>query len=776
MKQMGKWFSGILIVLWLVAPLRAELVEEIVFSGNKKVSLETIKFYVKSKSGETFSETKVREDFKALWETGFFADIRVEADEGKAGKIIRFIFQENPLISSVTYKTGKKLKQEDIIQKLQDNNIVILSFSYFNPAKVGKIEGIIKAMLQEKGYSSGKVTVEKKEENEQVALTITVGAGPKTRIGHVEFPGLDTKRVSSGFLRRGMKNNRLHGLLSSIASKDVLKLDKMEEDLEGLRERFYQKGYLEAKIGTPSYQIVNRMSVWGKAQPMMKISIPVDMGPQYRLHEVTITGNKVLKTKDLRAFVKLKEGKVYNAKKRNKMVEEMQKVYGMLGYFYCQIVPQENLDPVKKLADLIVNIQENEIVYLGKLEFTGNTFTKDHVLRREWLLREGRRLNSLALEDSLRRMRQLGLVTINKMPEIKPDPTDPLKLNITAEVQEVNRQMVQFNVGYSGYDGWFVGIGYQTQNFMGLGETLNLNLQYGSRAKNYQIAFTEPYLLNQSASLGADVFKTSFSYPSLYTRNSKGFSLSTSARFWKYWGSSLSYGYEFIEISDVDEDYLAYLSTISYYAALFAEGKRGLSSISPTIYYTTVDSPIFPSSGVKYLFTYRYSGGPLGGDIDMHKFHLEWVKFLPVWKRHTLGLHVDFQFAKPFSGQAIPYYEYYYLGGERSIRGFDIYELGPKNKDGLVIGGDKALFMNVEYQIPFSPQFSLVFFGDAGNAYAVGRGINLRDIYSSFGAEFKIFVPMLNVPFRLIFSYNPRLIDPDDEHFVFRFAVGPSFY
>ena len=144
------------------------------------------------------------------------------------------------------------------------------------------------------------------------------------------------------------------------------------------------------------------------------------------------------------------------------------------------------------------------------------------------------------------------LVTIEKMPDMKPDPDDPQKVNLKVEVQELNRNMVNFNVGYSGYDGWFVALGYSTQNFLGLGETFALNFQTGTRSKNYRFAFTEPRLFNSVASLGIDVHKTAFDYPGLYTRNGEGFSVSSGFRFWRYWGASLAYSYERIEISGVN--------------------------------------------------------------------------------------------------------------------------------------------------------------------------------------------------------------------------------
>ncbi|HSQ34740.1 MAG TPA: outer membrane protein assembly factor BamA, partial [Candidatus Binatia bacterium] len=613
---------------------------------------------------------------------------------------------------------------------------------------------------------------DEKIEEGQIALTIHVDTGPKTRIHNVVFPGLDPKLLSPGFLSRGLKNNQPHSLLSTVLGKDVYNREKINEDLEEVRLRFQQKGYLEAKVGSPELSWVDKKTVMGKVQKMLVLSIPVEMGPCYKIGDISIEGNQVIRGDYLKQMITLKKGEVFDIKKRNKSIEAIQKFYGSLGYFYAQVVPRENLDPVKKIADLTVTVQENEVVYLGKLEFTGNTFTKDHVIRREWFLREGLRLNINALEDSIKRMKQLGLVTIEKMPEIKPDPQDSQKINITADVREVNRQMINFNVGYSGYEGWFLALGYSTQNFLGMGETFALNLQQGTIAKTYQFAFTEPYLFNTSASFGVDISKTYYRYPNLYTRQGEGFNISAATRFWKFWGASLVYSWENVSISDVNEDYMQ----TSYYSYYYTEGKRIISAISPTLYYSTVDSPIFPQSGSKFLASYRYTGGFLGGDIYSHKIKLEAVKFVPLWSSHVLGMHAVYDGISPFGGKVIPFYERYFLGGERSIRGFEIYTLGPRNAYGAVIGGTKSFYANLEYSIPLGQQFSFIFFHDFGNSYDSGVPIDLKNVYQSTGLELKIFVPMLNVPFRLIFAYNHRLLQPDDQHFVFRFAVGPSFY
>lgn len=752
------------------------MVKKIVLTGNRKVSRDAILFYLKTQENSVYSDKLLKEDFNTLWETGFFKNIEIKADDIDGGKQITFTFIENPVISKITYNTSKKFSEKDILEKLQEEEITLATYTYYRPYKIKRIEKVIYDMMLEKSFNNGKVSIDVKENKEKhsVELTINVKKGAKTKIGKIVFSGINKKLISTSFLKRGMKNNKVHSLFNAILAKDSFSKDKIEEDLKEVTLRLRQKGFLEAKVGNPKYSYFLRKSVWGSAKKMLKIDIPVDLGPKYYFRNVNIEGNKIVRTEFLKRFVTLKKNKVYNLKKRNKNIEELRKFYGSIGYFYCQVIPEENLDPVTKKVDLTIKVHEGEITYLGKLEFKGNTFTKDHVIRREWFLREGLVLNANMLESSITRMKQLGLVTIEKMPEIKPDPNDPQKINITAEVKEMNRQMINFNLGYSGYDGWFVALGYQTQNFLGMGESFGINIQTGTRTKNYSLSFTEPRIFHLPASLGMTVFKRKMRYPYMYTSDGTGFNVSTSARFWRFWGSSLTYSFEDTEISEVNDDISFSNSYLSYY---YTDGKRKMSSLSPTIYYSTIDSPLFPSRGIKFLLNYRYSGGFLGGTLNLHKLKFEFTKFIKIPKTsHVFGVNFVYQKLKGFGdNQVIPFYENFFLGGERSIRGFDVYRIGPRNENGAVIGGDKSFYFNVEYRIHINEQISFNLFGDFGNAYAEHQKMDFSNIYSSMGAELKIFVPMLNVPFRLIFAYNPRLLYSEDNNFVFKFAIGPSF-
>lgn len=755
-------------VILISGCLSADKIKDIVVKGNKKISQETILFYMKSQKNSNFSKEILKQDFSSLWKTGFFENISISSNDSPDGKIITLEVIENSTLSSVKYVIGKKIKEKDIQEKLQAESIVLSSSFYITPVKLKRVKSIINDLLVEKGYHNGKVVIAKNmKEGNLMDLVINVDHGLKTRVGSVEFSGLKNQKISPTFLRRGLKNNKKHGLLSTILNKDIYQPDKLSEDLEEVKLKFKEKGFVEARIGKPTITMRNGMTLFGaKIQRMVRIVIPVEPGPQYKFKGCTIEGNKIIRTDYIKSLITLKENELYNEKKIQDNIQEIHKVYQNMGYLQSLVTPEKDLDPEKKLLTLHIKIHEGKIIYLNKLKFVGNTYTKDRVLRRQFFLREGNRIRAAWLEDSIRRMKQLGLVDISDPPfKFKQVPEDPQKMDMEIHVTEMHRQMINFQAGYSGYNGMFLSVGYQTKNFLGVGESLGINLSHGERLKNYQLSFTEPRLFHLPVNVGFNLFKTDMDYVGYFKRKTAGFSIFTNFRFWRYWGGYLTYRY-----SQIDEDQLAEIYNPYFYFSGI------MSAFSPSIFYNTVDSPIFPSSGMKIQLDYTYSGGVLGGKVDMHKYIFTFVKYTPVLKGKIIGVQLRYYNIVPFGEGVIPRTEKIYLGGERSIRGFQPYRIGPRNFQGFALGGDKGFHVNLEFHLPFSKEITLIGFYDIGNAYGLDEEMTFDNVYQSMGAEIKIFIPMLNVPFRLIFSYNPRLIYPEDSHFAFRLGVGPSFF
>jgi len=764
---------GLLVLLALPGFLAAQdIVEKVEIVGNERVTTETVLYYLTVREGDVYSADQFRRDFRVLWSTGFFSDVKFEESQGPRGKIIKITVAENPVVRAVTFKTGKKVKEKDIVDKLKEKDQAILPYSYYSPSKVQRIKDTITDLLYEKGLLASKIDVETvKQGKNEVDVQIRIDEGPKLRVGDVVFDG--GTKVPASTLKWSMKDNRPHSLFNLIAGKDVYKQNKVEADVEGIKKKYQELGYMEATVGQPRTEEFVRRSALFKKQKMIRLIFPVNPGYLYRTGEVKIEGSKALNAKNLRAIVGLKAGEIYSTKDREKSIDDMGEVFRDFGYVYAQIIPIENLDPKNKIVNVTFNINEGEVAYLNRLEFRGNIYTKDKVIRREMVMREGDRFSFSLFKNSILRIKQLGLVDLEKDPDIKPNPDDPTKMDVQVNVKEMQRNNIQFTAGYSGYEGTFVAFSYSTVNFLGAGETLDLSIQQGKLVKNYSFGFSEPYLFDKPITAGFNVYdrKTDYTTYGLYKQNTQGVDLTLGTRLFGYWRASTTYTIQRIEMSYPEGSLYS-----SYYGM---SGKYYESSITPMIWRSTVDSPLTPTRGTQYSASLKFAGGFLGGEIDMIKPQFEATYYHPVLgrgpKAHVIGLHAQYQFVRALHGSRIPYWEKFFLGGERSIRGYEVYQIGPRDSNGYQIGGEKALVLNAEYIIPVGGPLYAIFFYDRGNSVDYGTSLAWKDMYSSMGLEARLFIPALRVPFRLIFAYNNKKILATDSDFAFRFAVGTTF-
>ena len=770
MRRIGLILGLLALPVFLAAQ---DVVEKVEIAGNERVTTETILYYLAVREGDLYNADQFRRDFRVLWSTGFFSDIKFEEAPGTRGRIVKITVAENPVVRAVTFKTGKKLKEKDIVDKLKEKDQAVLPYSYYSPYKVQRIRDTITDLLYEKGLLASKIEVETlRQGKNEVDVQIRIDEGPKLRVGDVVFEG-DAK-ITESTLKWSMKDNRPHSLFNWIAGKDVYKQNKIEEDVDGIKKKFQELGYMEASVGQPRTEEFERRSTLFKKQKMMRLVFPVNPGLLYRTGAVKIEGSKALNVKNLLGLVKLKKGEIYSTKDREKSVTSMGEVFRDFGYVYAQIIPVENLDPKNKIVNVTFNISEGEIAFLNRLEFRGNIYTKDKVIRREMIMREGDRFSFSMFKNSILRIKQLGLVDLEKDPDIKPDPNDPTKMDVTVNVKEMQRNNIQFTAGYSGYEGTFVAFSYSTVNFLGAGETLELSVQQGKLVKNYSFGFSEPYLFDKPITAGFNVYdrKIDYSTYGLYKQFTKGVDLNVGTRLFGMWRANMTYTIQQIDINYPQGSYYA-----SYYGAL--SGKYYESSITPMLWRSTVDSPLTPSRGTLYSASLKYAGTFLGGAVDMIKPQLEFTHYQPVFgrgaKTQSFGIHAQYQFIKALHGTTIPYWERFFLGGERSIRGYEVYSIGPRDANGYMLGGEKSIVLNAEYIIPVGGPLYAIFFYDRGNSVAYGTPLTWKSMYSSAGIEARLFIPALRVPFRLIFAYNNKKILSTDSDFAFRFAVGTTF-
>lgn len=772
--MLKKFFFVVLCLFFSLFGVAQERIEKIDVEGNVRVPRETVLYYLSMKEGSAFNRDALREDFRSLWSTGFFSSIKIEEKDGTEGKIIKILVEENPLARAVAFETEKNRTKKDIVDWLKARGEFIRPYSFCSPSKIQKMKEAIEEFLLERGFSEGRVDtgLNEKEKN-TIEIVFHVEEGSQSRIGEVVFEG--QTGVPAKILRSAMKENRRHGILSYITGKDIFNKIKLDEDLIRIKNKLEEYGYRKPSVGCPRIEEITKRNIFFKKELMKKIIIPVEAGDLYAFGEAKIEGNKEISVPALQAFLGFKEGEVYNAELREQAVKEMERLYRENGYFYVRVTPKERLDSACKRVDITFDIEEGEMVYLHRLEFKGNTFTKDKVLRREMLIQEGEMFNMSLFEKSVLRLQRLGIARLEKEPSVQADSREHQKIDITLPVDELQKGAFHFSGGYNDYRGTYVGLDYSTVNFLGAGERLQFVLDHGEKVKNYVFGIYEPYLFDRPpTTLGLSVYYRDITLPDPdYIRLGQGVDIALDTGINRFLRANFTYGYERVDAELPEEGGAGGFDPI--YLSLFGLGSFHVSSLTVGLYNFPVDNSFPPSRKFSFSLSCKLFGSFLGGDIDLIQPRFEFSVFHPLVRKHAIGFHAEYQFDKALKDSQVPFWERFYLGGRDSLRGYRAFSVGPRSERGTNIGGEKALVFNFEYIFPVRQPFYAALFYDAGSAYDSGQEISLKNMYTSTGLEIRISLSFLSTPIRLIFAYNNRRARPEDSHFAFRLALGTTF-
>ena len=773
-------------------------VESVAVAGNQFLEPGTLLFYVSTKPGERYDERRLKDDFRRLWDTGFLEDLALRVTDGPQGrKVVVFQVLERKRIQIVDFRGNKAVSNTDIEDELKKREAALKVDTFYDPAKARKVEAIIKEMLAAKGHPFATVKHEPKTiggAGQQVSFVIDEGA--KTKVATVEFTGNEV--FSDGKLRKRMKQIKPKGFwnLSWLSGKTTYTPDKWNDPHEGDRARveelYLNNGYVTAQIGEPK---ITYTDVQGKKpKKLMHIEIPVTEGEQYRVGDLKFEGLTVFKEEGIRPMFKVRPGDVYNDSKIRKGYDKLRDLYGALGYFQWTGLTKRTPDAEKKVVDVVLTMEEDKRYYLGKIKFVGNDTTRDKVIRREVYMNEGDVFNTEALKMSIKRINQLGYFKpMEGAPELSASPDADDKLDVTFKVEEQNRNQFTFGGGVSGLEGTFINASFSTANFLGMGETFQVSAQSGRRTKNYQIAVTEPYLFDRPITAGFDVYKRRLRYEPFgnvagYTLDTTGAGLVGGFPVGRFTRLFMNYAYEIIQVEDivtpgllpdpvVDPDPDPAVPTPPVFDPFFLgeTGKRRESRFTPSLVHNTVDNPWQPTSGTKHTLTLALTGGPLGGTVNFFRPDIETIFYIKHTRRTSLGLRGQFALLKPFGDtEALPVYQRFFLGGETQIRGYNVRTVGPIDAENRALGGDKFILFNAEYYVDIFGPLRFLLFYDAGQAYAKGEPIKLNKLRTSTGAELRFIMPVLNVPFRLIYAWNPQR-DAFQPKSTFKFAVGTTF-
>jgi outer membrane protein insertion porin family len=742
-------------------------IAEIKIVGNKRISTETMLYYISSRVGGPYDEERLARDFEALFRTGFFEDLRILAQDGAQGKIVIFEVKEKKEIAEIQYKGLKSISEPDISEKLEELNITLRPGISLDIPIIYRVMDVIKELLKEKGRRFARVNYQLESiSSSTVRLIFDVDEGDKLRIGGIDFVG--NRCFSDWELKRTMKNTREHWSFSFLSSHDIYKEEQFQDDLNRLRQLYWSNGYMAFKVDEPKLEIKEDNK--GKGKNRLFITIPIEEGEQYQVGEVKVSGNKMLPADFITLVLKLKKGEVFNNKDLWEGLKDLQELYGNRGYIMINILPRYNFDEEKKRINLDIEVQENDIYYVNRIEFEGNINTHDKVLRRQMMLQEGQVFSQQRLKLSVDLIKQLGYFDVAE-PSWEVNKEDKA-VDLKMKLNEMGRNSIMFGGGYSEFEGAFGNFSFQTKNLFGRGITLGFSGQLGKRATYFNLSYYDPWVFDRHLGLGIGVFKRRISFIDFH-QNSVGVNFRFSWPFNRFTSGFLTYQYEIIDIKNPDPDN-PYYTSLFMTPTLFPEGKTVTSSITPSITWNTVDHPLFPTHGNRLTVSVELAGGPLRGERNFVRFFGEYVRHFHLFPRQIFSFRSQIGYAKTFSGQSLLIYERYFLGGEYTIRGLRLRSVSPINEQGYYIGGNKMLLFNFEYVFLITPQTRLAIFFDAGNAFDNDQPYSLTNLRRTTGAEFKVFVPFLQVPMRFIWAINLSPIG-NEPRSIFTFGVGTMF-
>ena len=766
------------------------------------------------------AEERLRSDFRSLWATNFLDDLSIEVTDyvfpnGVIGKLVKYDIEERQRIKIVDYTGSKQLESTKIDEKLKEENVTIRLDSFVDDALIRRVKGIVKGMLSEKGYLDTQVThsiTPVTGGTKTVNLTFTITEGPKYKIRKIDFVG--NKDIKDSKLRKQMKDTKAQSWLTWLTQKGTYKEDKYAEDAEKVVGYYRDRGYLRVRVDNPEVRTLETTKDGKKRY--VELRIPVTEGPRYKVGDVKVVDNKVVKAEALVQVFQLKKDAYYSEKRVKKGMEKAREMYGSIGYFEFTAFPDfsfrdlpadaqpRNMEeaqhataapaatagkPGPAVVDVTMHMQEGEQYFVNRITFLGNTNTHDNVIRREMQLVESGVFNTEALKQSVKHLNQLGYFKAlegNEHVQVDKTPGEKNKVDIALKLEEQNRNQLTFGAGVSQFEGAFAQFSFQTSNFLGKGETLSLSVLTGRRYKDYQLSFSEPYLFDRPITGGVNIFNRTINYIGAFTQESSGGNLLTGFRLASFTRAFMSYSYERVGISNLNPAYsdpeLANTNPFLADALLLgSNGKRTISKISPSLVHNTVDNPIFPTAGRRLTLSFDLAG--LGGNTSFYKPRVEAIQYFQQTRKLSAGVRAQFEFVAPWQDTVyVPIFERLVQGGEYSVRGYDIRTIGPRdNITGLVIGGNKSLLFNGEYVYQIAGPVRVLAFFDAGQVRQTGEGFRSDAFVASTGGEVRFFMPVLNVPFRLIFARNINyegILDNNyqpEKKWRFRFAVGSTF-
>ena len=678
------------------------VVREIRVVGNRRVEPETVRSYLQFAVGDQFDAGKVDRSLRALFATGLFADVQIDRD----GNAVVVTVVENPVVAQVAFEGNSEIDRDTLRSEVQ-----LKPRSVYTRARVlADVQRILDIYRRRGLYSA---TVEPKLielEQNRVNVVFEINEGKTTKVKSISFIG---NRAFSDSQLRDIISTQQAGWFDFLKGNSVYDPDRLALDRELLRQYYLKNGYADMRVVAATAELDRDGSGF-------IMTFTVDEGELYRFGEIKIDSKLAnVRTEALRGEALTKSGEFFNASNLERSTERLTLLVSDQGFAFARVRPDVDRDPVGRVIHVTYVIDEGPRVYIERINITGNTRTKDHVIRREFRLAEGDAFNPLMVDRAKKRLQAMGYfktVEIKRRPGFAPD-----RVILDVELVEQPTGELSFGAGYSTVEGVIGDVSFTERNLFGNGQFLRLKIGGSTTRQQVDLSFTEPRFLDRNLAAGFDLFHKDLNQMSTSSFRSRkdggsvrlGFPLSDNL--WINTAYTLSYD----NIYEVDE-------TRASRAIIQAKGAALTSSIGTALTYDTRNHPRNPNRGFFFQVGPDFAG--VGGDVQYVRVQAEGRYYYPLFDRVTfvaraIGGHIE-----GWGGDDVRLLDLFYKGGE-TIRGFYRAGIGPRDlntRDAL--GGTTywAATAEVRFPIPLVPEemgITGAIFADAGSLYGTTNAI-----------------------------------------------------
>ena len=734
------------------------VVKDIRVEGIQRTEAGTVFSYLPVKVGDTLNDDKAAQAIKALFATGFFRDVRIEVEKD----VMVVALQERPAISSLNFVGMKEFEKDAIVKALRE--VGIATGRIFDRSLLDKAEQELKRQYLSRGkYAAQITTTVTPLERNRVGINFNIVEGDAAKIRQINIVGAKAFKEKDLL---GLFELTTPGWLTWYSKNDQYSRQKLSADLEKLKSFYLDRGYLEFNVDS------TQVSISPDKQDVF-ITLNVTEGDRYRVASVKLAGDLTLPEAEFRKLIQVRAGEVFSREKLNESTKAISDRLGTEGYAFANVNAAPEINREKRLVDFTIFVDPGKRVYVRRVNVSGNTKTRDEVVRREIRQMESGWYDAAKVKTSKERVDRLGFFS-DVAVETPPVQGTSDQVDVNVNVTEKATGNLMLGVGTSSTDKLILSGSISQNNFLGSGNNVSIEVNSAKSSRTYAFSYTNPYFTTDGVSQGFDIYHRTVDTKSTDIAYYK--SQST--------GAGIRFGFPINEYQSFSFGIAGDTTTIdvfnespSYYKRYVTEFGKTNISFPLTLAWVSdsKNSFFFPTSGTFQKAAVEI--GLPGGDLTYYRANYQLQHFIPLSKRFTLMLNGDIGYANGLGGKKLPFFKNYYAGGVNSVRGYKSSTLGtPGTLEGEDrLGGNRKVVGNAEllWGLPgFEKSARVGLFFDAGQVYASDDKFALGDLRYSAGLTASWVSPVGPLKFSIGTPLNKKSTDESE---VFQFQLGTTF-